>query len=67
MSVRIIIKKEWQGEGPRAQKQSEKEPSFFFVCLFSCKCCVDFHMQRKGFVTWQILMYLINAAFRFGL
>lgn len=45
-------------KGPCAQNISQKRSHLLFSC-------VEFHMQRKGFVTLQILMYLMNAAFRF--
>ena len=60
---REVQDKEWKGVCV-GEGRVRKGAIFFFL---SCKCCVDFHMQRKGFVTLPILMYLMNAAFRFSI
>lgn len=59
-----VVEGEEEGRKERCQV-FRKEDIFFF--LFSCKCCVEFRMQREDFVTLQILMYLMDAAFRFPL
>lgn len=64
---------EWPVEGRAlcAKTEVRKGAIFFFsffsflFFLFSCKCYVESHMQRIGFVSLPILMYLMNAAFRF--